>query len=371
MKVLILYANVGNGHLKAAQAIAEEIKKEHKDVEVVLEDGMEYSGGLTNKLIVKGYMGMIKYIPSMWDNIYKKADKVNRSALLEVYNLVTKYMTIRLKKIFRRENPDIIIITHPFICKMATYLKKKKKTNAKIHVIVTDYQIHKFWIIGHEIFDKMYLAMDYMKKDCELYGVEKEKIVITGIPISKEFLQEYNREEILKYFNLKDKKTILFFGGGGTGVGKTQDMFKKLLEYNYDYQIIAVAGNNEKQKKVFENLAKKSNKEVLVLGFTNKVPELMYITDFVVTKPGGLTVTECLVMKKPLIIIKPIPGHEEKNSNFLLNNGAALRAYDVKSLDDVLDIVFKDSSREEQMVKMCEKLSKPNSTKDIVDEIFK
>jgi processive 1,2-diacylglycerol beta-glucosyltransferase len=324
MKILILYANIGNGHFKAAEAIKKEMELKYPKAEIVFKDGLDYSGGLTNKLMVKGYMGIIKYIPAMWGKIYASADTVKKSTLNEVYNIINKYMTIKLKKMFRQEKPDIIITTHPFISKMTSYLKKKEKTNAKIYVVVTDYQVHTFWVGGHKYFDKLFVARDYMKTDCEDYGVEKEKIKVTGLPISTDFKKEYNRKEILKFLELKDKKTFLFFTGGGLGPRKAKKIFIELLSFVKDYQIIIVTGKNEKQKAKFEKIVKIINKinknnNILILGYTNKVPELMYISECVITKPGGLTLTECMAMGKPMVIINPIPGQEEKKSSFISN----------------------------------------------------
>jgi len=373
MKILILYANIGNGHFKAAESIKKEIEAKYPKAEIVFKDGLELSGGLTNKLMVKGYMGMIKYLPSMWGTIYSKSDTVKKSRLNDFYNMLNKYMTIRLKKMFREVKPDVIIMTHPFISKMATYLKKKGKTNAKIYVVVTDYQVHTFWIGGQEYFDKMFVARDYMKSDCEDYGVLKEKVKLTGIPISTDFKKEFNREEILKSIGLKNKKTFLFFTGGGLSPRKAKKIFTELAEYVRDHQMIVVTGRNEKQKLKFDKLVAKmkNTSNILVLGYTNRVPELMYISECVITKPGGLTLTECMAMGKPMVVINPIPGQEEKNSSFILNNGFGLSAFNGESLKQVMNIIVKDDVRRNQMVEMCKKNAMPNAAEDIVREIMK
>lgn len=373
MKILILYANIGNGHFKAAESIKLELEEKYPQAEIVFRDGLDYSGGLTNKLMVKGYMGMIKYIPSMWGKIYAKSDTIKKSTLNEFYTIINKYMTIRLKKMFRQEKPDLIIITHPFISKMATYLKKKGKTSAKIYVVVTDYQVHTFWVGGQEYFNKMFVARDYMKSDCEDYGVLETKVKVTGIPISTNFKKEFNREEILKSLNIEDKKTFLFFTGGGLSPKKAKKIFLELINYSQNYQMIVVTGKNQKQKDKFDKIVTKTknSKNILVLGYTNRVPELMYISECVITKPGGLTLTECMAMGKPMVVINPIPGQEEKNSSFILNNGFGLSAFNGESLKQVMNIIVKDDTRRNQMIEMCKKNAMPNAAEDIVYEIMK
>lgn len=371
MKVLILYAKAGNGHFKAAEAVKEKLEKEYKNVEVVFEDGLEYSSRIANKIVVKGYANMTKLVPSMWGAIYSKADTQEKSALNEVSKLIHKGLTIRLKKLLRETKPDVIFSTHPFVSKTCAYLKKKNKTNAKLVTLITDYEVHNIWLEDHMYQDKLLVATEEMQDDCIKYGIDKEKVCITGIPTSPEFENKYDRGETLKKYGLEDKLTFLFFAGGGQGIGQSKDIFEELLDIEGDFQIVAVSGKNEKQKQQFETMIEKCNKKVVVLGYTNDVPALMNMCDFVISKPGGLTSTECLVMNKPLLIINPIPGQEEQNAIYFTNNGTAIRAYDDEPISHQINTLIKNKVRVEQMVEMCKLLAKPNATKAIADIIVK
>ena len=373
MKVLLLYAKVGGGHIKAAESIKEALEDLDENIVIDFEDGLEYSSYLTNKLIIKGYSSMARNIPALYGTIYKRSDKQDLNTVGEINKMVDKALTIRLKKMIREKKPDIIISTHPFVSHMCAYLKKKKKTEAKLVSVLTDYSIHNMWLEGKENIDIFMVATSEMKNDIvREYNVSEEKIIVTGIPVSKRFSKEYNRIEILKDLNLEDNKTtFLFFAGGGLGLGKSEGIFEELIDSKYDFQLIAVTGKNEKQRKRFEKVASKCDKNITVLGYTNKVPELMSVSDFVITKPGGLTSTECLAMKKPMIIINPIPGQEEQNSIYFTNNGTALRTYKHEPIEHVIDIAVNNKKREKQMIEMCEEIGKPNSSKDIAREIIK
>ena len=371
MKVLILYAKAGNGHFKAAEAIKEKLERDHKDVEVIFEDGLEYSSRIANKIVVKGYANMTKLIPSMWGAIYAKADTQERNALNEVSKLIHKGLTIRLKKLLRETRPDVIFSTHPFVSKTCAYLKKKKKTDAKLVTLMTDYAIHNMWLEDHKLQDKILMATEEMYDDCVKYGISKEKLAVTGIPTSLEFEKKYNREETLKKYGLEDKLTFLFFAGGGQGIGQSKDIFAELLNNEGDFQIVAVSGKNEKQKAKFESMIEKSDKKVVVLGYTNDVPALMNMCDFVISKPGGLTSTECLVMNKPMLIINPIPGQEEQNAIYFTNNGTAIRAYEGEPISHQINTLVKNKVRVEQMKEMCKLFAKPNAATDIADIIIK
>ncbi len=370
MKVLILYAKAGNGHYKAAEAIKEKLEEHHKDIDVVFEDGLEYSSRIANKIVVKGYANMTKLVPSAWGAIYSKADTQERNTLNEIAKLVHKGLTIRLKKLLRSVNPDVIVSTHPFVSKTCAYLKKKNKTDAKLITLITDYEVHNIWLEDHLYYDKLLVATEEMKDDCIKYGINKDKVVITGIPTSLKFTKKYDRQETLIRYGLKDKLTFLFFAGGGQGIGQSKDIFEELIKTDGDFQIVAVSGKNEKQKLKFEAMASESDKKIVVLGYTDDVPALMNMCDFVISKPGGLTSTECLIMNKPMLIINPIPGQEEQNAIYFTNNGTAIRAYDGEPLSHQINTLIKNKVRVEQLIEMTKLIGRPKAVDDIVNVII-
>lgn len=367
MRILILYAKVGNGHLKAAEAIYEEIKRKHPNATIYYEDGLESSSAMTNKLIVKGYAGLVKHMPEMYGKLYYSSDTQSKSMVDEAYKIVNRYLTIRLKKMLRKYSPDVIISVHPFITRMCSYLKKKGKTKAALMTVVTDYSIHNMWVINDAYIDKICVATNEMKQDCiEEYNIPETKVEVTGIPCNERFLKSLDKQSILNEFGLKDKTTFLFFAGGGLGLGDSQEILQQLLASKEDFQLIVVSGKNEKQKEKFEEMKSNYSKDVCILGYTDKVPELMTTATVVITKPGGLTSTECLVMRKPMIVINPIPGQEEQNAVYFSNNGTALILNDAERLSHIIDIVVNKPKRIEQMKEMCSTLRKPNAAQQIV-----
>ena len=195
---------------------------------------------------------------------------------------------------------------------MCAILKKKKKISCELATIMTDYHIHNQWLSLPQYVDYFFVANEQMKSDLTKLEIPSSKIFVTGIPVSPRFLQKYNRDDIFDELWLdKNKFTVLFFGGGEFGLGRNSIV--KILETGIrmfkDIQIIAISGKNKKMYDAFNEIVEKTNSEnrVKVLEFTDKVPELMSISDIVVTKAGGLTVTESLVSGLPLIIVNPIP----------------------------------------------------------------
>ena len=366
-KVLIFYASYGGGHLNAAKSIKECIDTNYPNYETELIDCMKYINKPIEKITTAAYREMAKKAPWAWGKIYSDSQK---GPLAHISSRSNKIFAIKLLKLLREKQPDIIISTHPFGSQMCSYLKRKGKITAKIATIMTDFSPHDQWLVGSDFTDYFFVAHDKMKDYLISKNIPEEKIFATGIPISSRFLKQYNKEEILKEFDLqKDKKTILFFGGGEFGLGKTQtvEIFESLIRDFNDLQIIAISGKNPKMKESFNNIVQKYNKEnsVKILEYTNQVPELMSISDLVITKPGGLTTSESLASSLPLIIINPIPGQEEENAEFLESHGVGIWIRKHVSHDEIFKEIFSTPEKLQQMKENTSKLAKKHSTEDI------
>lgn len=321
--ILIFYASYGGGHLNAAKSIHEYISNHYEKNKVELIDCMKYVNKTVEKVTTAAYREAAKKAPWVWGKIYNDSQK---GPLAHLTSRSNKIMAIKLLKLLREKKPDLIISTHPFSSQMCSYLKRKGKITAKIATIMTDFAPHDQWLIGSDFTDYFFVANDKMKDYLKLKNIADNKIFVTGIPLSNRFLQKYDRKEILDNYDLEDgKQNILFFGGGEFGLGKSRtfEILDNLIKLSTNMQIIAIAGKNEKMKIKFEEIVEKNNatKRVKVLSFTTQVPELMSISDLVVTKPGGMTTTESLASHLPIIIINPIPGQEEENAEFLENKG--------------------------------------------------
>lgn len=368
-KIMILYASVGGGHFKAADGIKNYIIENYPEYKVEMIDALHYTSKVVDKIVIDSYLNMAKYSPKVWGDIYKYSEK--QYSVANFSNMVQKMLSQKLFKLFKDEQPDIVISTHPFITAMVASLKKHNKTSARLCVVITDYASHKFWELRPEFVDMYFVASEEIKYDLIHKNISAEKISVTGIPVGPAFLKDYNKNDIYKDFGLSpNKKTFLFFAGGQYGASNVKEFFKSLLSIDENIQIVAVAGKSAKSQNMFKKLSQNSSKKVVILGYTSKVPELMAISNFVVSKPGGLTTTEILTSKVPFIIINPIPGQEEENANFLTNNGAAVRIWDVRKATPFINQLISDEFRIQNMKAMQEHIARPNSTKDIVEIII-
>ena len=390
MKILIFYASYGGGHLNAAKSINDYIISNYPNNDVELIDCMKYVNKTIEKLTTAAYREMAKKAPWAWGKIYSDSQK---GPLAHLSSRSNKIMAIKLLRLLREKQPDVIISTHPFGSQMCSYLKRKNKITAKIATIMTDFSPHDQWLVGHKFTDYFFVANDKMKNYLISKGITENKISVTGIPISNRFLKTYNKKEILDTYNLsEDKFTVLFFGGGEFGLGKTKtaEIFESFVQESLKekIQIIAIAGKNPKMKASFKEIVSKYSvnttttnttdttdttditNNVKILEFTNQVPELMSISDLVVTKPGGLTTSESLASHLPMLIINPIPGQEEENAEFLEDKGIAiwLRKNDDSKL--IIENLLADNQKLNLMKENTKLLARPHSTETICKMIL-
>ena len=372
-KIIIFYASYGGGHFSAAKSIENYLNKNYSDIDVELIDCIKYINKTIEKVSTAAYRGMAKKAPWAWGRIYNDSQK---GPLAHISSRANSFMAIKLLRLLREKNPDIIISTHPFGSQMCSYLKRKGKINCKIATIMTDFKSHDQWLVGHNFIDYFFVSNEKMKEQLIDKKVEQSKIYVTGIPVSDKFLLGYNKDLILENLNFsKAKKTILFFAGGEfkKRKNKTLLIFEHLVKDFDNIQIIAISGRNENMNNNFKKIVSENNKEscVKIFEYTDKVAEFMSISDLVITKPGGLTTSESLVSNVPMLIINPIPGQEEENAEFLEESNVAVWLKKDDDIDSTLNNIINNDLKLNTMKKNILSISKPNSTKDICEIILK
>lgn len=366
-KILIFYASYGGGHLSAANSIKDYLSNHYENIDVELIDCMKYINKPIEKITTTAYNEMAKKAPWAWGKIYSDSQK---GPLAHITTRSNQVFAIKLLRLLREKKPDLIISTHPFGSQMCSYLKRKGKITSKIATILTDFAPHDQWLVGSDYTDYFFVAHNKMKEYLISKNIPENKIFATGIPISNKFLETFNTSKILNSLGLKENsKTILFFAGGKFGLGKsrTLEIFNTLVNDFNNIQVIAISGKNKKMYEEFNQIVKIANKTdfIKVFEFVNNVPELMAVSDAVITKPGGLTATESLVSGLPMIIINPIPGQEEENAQFLEHSNVGIWLKKQMNIAETISNFLSDDEKLKEMKENTRKISNRNSTKDI------
>ena len=323
-KILITYASYGSGHKTVANYIYEYFK-EHGDYDLKIVDVMDYAS-LIGKINLKLFNMIFKFQFSLPATIgYELSDNKIVTAPYKIYTKAC--LNKKLQKDFLEYNPDLLIATHFFGGIMMGSINKKYHTKTKIITIITDYCSNCMWLQNHKYEDYIVVSNEIVKQEVLKFGVDEKKICPFGIPLSSKFKVTDDKEKIKFKYNIKNNKPIiLFFAGGSMGSSFTYNYLKAILKLKLDINIIFVAGKNvELQNKVNELVMKENTPNITVLGFTNDVSNLLNIATLVITKPGGLSVTEALEMKTPMILIPGNGGQENYNANYVTKNKFGLR----------------------------------------------
>ena len=367
-RVLIIYATYGSGHKTVANYIYNYFNEKGK-YEVKVMDIMDY-GNIIGNISKKVFEQNFKHRSSLvFTTLYKIFD---RKSTTVGYKSVTRalFHNKKLKEDIVSYNPDLIIASHFFGATIGGIYNKKGLINSKIISIITDFKSHELWIKDINYMDALIVSNDIVKKELVLNnGIDKRKIYSFGIPISESFSLTSDKEKIKNKYKVNNGKlTFLFFAGGSMGSSFTYEYLKKVLECRYDINIIFVCGKNERLKeKVNYLVLQEGYKNVMVLGFSNEVNNLLNICDVVITKPGGISVTECLEMKKPMLLIQGNGGQEIYNARFVCFNGYGINCRRPKKLVWAMNKIIHNRN---VLDNMNNKLSKYDTNKSL-EKLYK
>ena len=338
--ILILYTNYGTGHFIAAKGIEEHLKKTYPKYNVELFDPLSYSRPFINKIFAKTGQIVATRFRKFRRILYNNQMYRNYLKTPWYFNIFTKlFWNEKIKNKLLEFNPDIIISTQVGPTGLIT--SHKELFHAKLIAVYTDYGVHRMYTITHKDID-IYCVPDKSVKDKMIeIGINKNKIKVTGIPVRSQIIYQDNKctkEDIIKRYRLlKNKPIFLFICGGGLGYDNAFVYFEKLLQSNYPLSYIFISGKNKKLYKKAEKIASKYKKKGQILGYVDKIDELMRNSDVIIGKPGGIVTTEALNLGIPMCAIEPIPGQENYNAQFILNNDFGFYIKDLKEFGRFLD----------------------------------
>jgi processive 1,2-diacylglycerol beta-glucosyltransferase len=364
MKVFIIHATAGAGHKQAAKALYDAFSKlDSGNNQIENIDALDYTNSLFKKAYPDVYIFLVTYLPFFWGIIFHL---LNTRSLMPLINSFRYFFNslhgAPLVKYVIAEQPDVIICEHFMSAQLMADLRHKKKINSLVVCGVTDFGVHQFWV--NKGIDYYLAASESTKQELISMGVGPESIRVTGIPIGEQFAGAQDKRMIRDKLDLdKDKFTILVTSGG-FGVGPIKTIVRNLDEMDKDMQIIVVCGKNKDLYEYFKQAVFK--KRVQVNGFVTNMHEFMEAADLIVSKSGGLTVSESLAKGLPMLIIKPIPGQETRNAEIIEQNNIGRRINNVNMIAGYVEELLKDDQKLLKLMKAnaC-KLAHPNAASEI------
>jgi processive 1,2-diacylglycerol beta-glucosyltransferase len=359
-KILIFSASIGNGHNQAARAMQESLAEIGYTSLII--DTLEYISPTFHKILLESYMNLLRLSPKMWGRIYHNTEKTR---FFDMNVWMNKLLANKLKKLINSVQPDAFIATHPFASCMLSVLKGRNNWKEPIYTIITDYTIHPSWINHH--INYYFIAHEQLYYLVDIYRHDYKKFKPLGIPIMKKFREPLNKARVKEKLRVHPNQKCIILSGGGLGLGSMEQVLEELNEIDVPLKTFVLTGTNEKlYRKV---TACTYRHEVVPLRFINNFHEYLTVADLIVTKSGGLTTAEVLSKQVPMIIYNPLPGQEERNSHFLLNNGCAVHANVSEQLIYFIEELLNNPTKVEYMKKMAQKIAKPDAAQRISEFI--
>lgn len=329
-KVLVVSENFGTGHTKAAEALAKGLRSEHRGIEVqMVELGRELQPKVS-RFLLSSYLNIIRKTPQVWKMLYGRHH--TRSFPQWLQWCIYRTLYTRLAAYIEEIRPDLVVSTHPFASSGVARLKRQGLSTI-LCTLVTDFSAHGAWI--HPETDRYLVTHKGVRRQMVGMGVRPERILTTGIPTDRRFWKKQNQREVRERMGLKQMSTLLILGGG-LGLGGTDRVVRAAAKWKEELQILVCTGYNRQLKESLERDGELRHPHIRITGFTTQMADWMDAADLIVSKPGGMTCTEAIAKEKPLLIYGTIPGHEERNGQFMLEQGLAEKADD----DDELDCWF-------------------------------
>ena len=365
-RVLILSASAGTGHVRAAQALEKEFTRDPRVAEVIHEDAHKFTNKLFRDFYSTLYMKLVRSAPDVLGWVYKASDEPWKGEAARTQ--LDRLNTVKLVKFIQKFDPHITVCTHFMPAGIISHLVEKERLRTHHSIVVTDFDCHAMWL--SRLFHRYFVALDETKAHLEALGLPAERITVSGIPIDPIFAEPLDRAAVRAAYGLHPEKTTLLLSAGALGVGPTELIVERLKHLRHDTQTIVICGKSEEVKARVTQATGGDSPRFRILGYTDRMHELMHISDLFVGKPGGLTTSEALACGLPMAVFSPIPGQEERNADHLLEEGAGIRCNELTTLPFKLDRLLGDPERLAAMRRAAAAMGRPYAARTVVQTLL-
>ncbi len=366
-RILVLSASVGAGHLRAAEAVELALRQVVPGATVKNLDVLSLTNAAFRRVYGKAYLDLVNKVPHVLGYFYDLLDQPSRSGRNRSDRLRLAVEKLNLQSFIRflqQEPWDLIINTHFLPAEIIASLRRQERLSVPQVTVTTDFETHRLWM--NEPCEHYFTATQEGALYLESWGVPRDHISVTGIPVHPAFSKPKERAACLARQGLTGNRPVILQLSGGFGVGPIEKLYRALLAVEEALEIMVVTGRNEAVKAQLEAVEVPARHQVKLFGFTNQIDELMRAADLVVSKPGGLTTSETLACGAAMVIVNPIPGQESRNSDYLLENGAAIKANNVPTLSHKITALVRNPERLALLKANARRLGRPRAAFDVV-----
>lgn len=364
-KIFIVYANAGAGHKKAAEAVKDAFDRAGTGHDVRLINSLDYTNRFFKRAYPWGYVFLVDKAPSLWAFFFYLTDfNVFRFLIGPIRKLTNLINGFGFYRFIIREKPDCVISTHFLATEITANLKAIGLFKGRHITCITDYGVHSFWLAGGV--DNYVVASESSRKELMARGVAADKISVLGIPIGYKFTGKLDKSAVLKKLGLRDGFFNVLIIGGGFGVGPIEELVNLISKNSSFFQLMVVCGNNQSLFGRLKVLTSGRKIPIKIYGFVENVHELMEAADVMISKPGGISLSEALVKGLPVLVPSYIAGQEEKNLRFLEKNKAGFEIKNVGEALQKLEMFYFSKDILYAMKEKARQLGMPSAADDIV-----
>ncbi|MEG0074750.1 MAG: glycosyltransferase [Eubacterium sp.] len=357
-RILILTCSHGSGHKMVSQSLKNTF--DQKNCVTIIRDLFQDTNKIINRLIEKSYLLSYNVGSSFYKKLYYDMEKDAHSDFIYHLWMVTQKTLLGYINEF---HPDCIINTYPYT--VSSILKENHYPDIPVYTVVTDFCIPAAW--EHKQTNRFYVACENVEQHLIDYGIPKDHIVKTGIPIRDAFYKHYNKQILLEKYHLDPEKQTLIICAGTYGVVKNLKQICEKVDHLDHLQTIVICGKN---KVLYKELSAIPFKQTQIFGFVSDIHELYTCGDFMVTKPGGITLSEVVTTRMPVILYKPVPGQEGENAEWFKKSGAAIIANTPTELLVAIESLKENEIKQYSMKSALRKMYYGHSAECIADDIL-
>ena len=368
MRVLILHASAGAGHKRAAEALGQAFTEQ--GATPLIRDILEFTPALFRRTYAAGYLNMVRTAPELWGYFYALTDRKSRSPLQSRIRMtLNKVNTLAFERFYRRIKPEAVVCTH-FLPLEVLGQRAGILGNGEIPLcgVVTDFAAHSLWSCPNV--DCYYVGSDEAARQLMRRGQPADKVKVTGIPVDLRFAAGGRSAVSKLQLGWDPDLPAILVLCGGFGVGPLLDILGAFRREPIRAQIIVVTGQNRKLRSEAEAVSRELGMPVIMYGYVTNIHDLMAVSDLVISKPGGLTSAEVLASGCPLLITDPIPGQEQRNAEYLLENGAAVRLVEPADAAAKSGLILGDPARLRALGLAANSLSRPEAARMIARDVL-
>jgi processive 1,2-diacylglycerol beta-glucosyltransferase len=355
--ILFLSACVGEGHTAAAQAVSAALLERVPDARCEVVDSYRYASNVFHRVASNGYIGIVKLLPQLYKFAYDQAERATKISAFKTW--LHRYTALNLRHFVSELQPDVVVCTHAFPCGVMAEYKREFSDAPAVVGVVTDFVVHPFWI--HRNIDRYSVATAAMRQTLVSRGVSPHRVVVTGIPIDPRFGVETGKRRARQLIGLAPDATTILLMGGGVGIGPLENALIAIDRLSASLQTVVVVGKNPALERRLRDVARDVHHRVKVVGFIPNVYDYMRAADVLVSKPGGLTSSEALASGLPMIMLRPLPGQEERNTCYLEERGVGVRVERSRELTRTLERLLSSPSLLERMRRNAQTLAHPDA----------